>query len=166
MGPWFTLLAQLRSAQPEIQRQLDSWRQDECAYLAVLKGHAFIGASQGTLDYFDTQRDSFITATPYDFSPRIQASGINSIEVAQQLIERVHQGEVVSINWLHMSQLGRELPTKVTMLPADHEGSQVILARFDPADRRAKRRETVSNGFDRLPAQLVSSILEDSAEAV
>ena len=166
MGPWLTKLTQLSSAQPEIQRQLDSWRRDEYACLAILKGHAFIGASQGTLDYFDTQRDSFITATPYDFSPRIQASGINSIEVAQQLIERVQQGEVVSVNWLHMSQLGRELPTRVTMLPARLEESQVILVRFEPADRRAKLREKVSNGFDRLPAQLVSSILEDSAEAV
>ena len=166
MGPWFTLLAQLSSAAPEIQRQLDAWSQDESACLAILKGHAFIGASQGTLDYFDTQRDSFITATPYDFSPRIQASGINSIEVAQQLIERVQQGEVVSVNWLHMSQLGRELPTQVTMLPAELEGSEVILVRFDPADRRSKRRQVVSNGFDRLPPQLISSILEDSAEAV
>ncbi|MXR69514.1 putative bifunctional diguanylate cyclase/phosphodiesterase [Shewanella insulae] len=166
MGPWLTLLAQLDSAQPEIKRQLDSWRQDECAYLAILKGHSFIGASQGTLDYFHTQRDSFINATPYDFSPRIQASGINSIEQAQQLIERVHQGEVVSTNWLHMSQLGRELPTRVSMLPATHQDGQVILVRFDPADRRAKRREDVSNGFDRLPPQLISSILEDSAEAV
>ncbi|MCG9720248.1 EAL domain-containing protein [Shewanella sp. Isolate7] len=166
MGPWLTKLTQLSSAQPEIQRQLDSWRRDEYACLAILKGHAFIGASQGTLDYFDTQRDSFITATPYDFSPRIQANGINSIEVAQQLIERVQQGEVVSVNWLHMSQLGRELPTRVTMLPARLEESQVILVRFEPADRRAKHREKASNGFDRLPAQLVSSILEDSAEAV
>ncbi|MFV7770008.1 putative bifunctional diguanylate cyclase/phosphodiesterase [Shewanella marisflavi] len=166
MGPWLTLLAQLSSAQPETQRQLERWREDDSAFLAILKGHSYIGANQGTLDYFQTQLDSFINATPYDFSPRIQSNGINSIERAQQLIERVHQGEHISINWLHMSQLGSELPTLVNMLPAKLGDAEVILVRFDPADRRAKRRNNISNGFERLPAQLISSILEDSAEAV
>lgn len=167
MSQWFQILSQLTSTSPSIQHQIDTWRQSpDVQYLAILKGYSFFAANQGTLDYFQTQQDSFINATPYDFSPRIQSSGKNSVEYSQQMIDKASNGEATSFNWLHMSQLGGELPTKVTIYPATFKEQAVTIVLFEPTNRRSNVRRNMSNGFELLPPQLVSSILEDSAEAV
>ena len=167
MNRWFQILTKLTSTRPSIQYQIEAWQQapDE-QYLAILKGYSFLAANQGTLDYFQTQEDSFINATPYDFSPRIQSSGRNSVEYSQKMIDQANNGQEISFNWLHMSQLGSELPTRVTILPAMLEQQAVNVVLFEPANRRSSVRRNMSNGFERLPPQLISSILEDSAEAV
>lgn len=167
MSQWFQILSQLTSTRPSIQHQIEAWWQSpDSQHLAILKGYSFFAANQGTLDYFQTQEDSFINATPYDFSPRIQSSGKNSVEFSQQMIDKTSNGEEISFNWLHMSQLGGELPTRVTIYPATLADHAVNIVLFEPTNRRSSVRRNMSNGFERLPPQLVSSILEDSAEAV
>ncbi|MDX1280690.1 bifunctional diguanylate cyclase/phosphodiesterase [Shewanella colwelliana] len=167
MNHWVKLLSQLSTTLPSVEQQLAQWQvEPETQYLAILKGYAFIGANEGVIRYFQTQEDSFINATPYDFSPRIQSSGKNSVEYTQQLIQKANQGQVVHFNWLHMSQLGTELPTKVTLYPVMLAEEQAILALFEPVNRRSRARTNISNGFENLPSQLLSTILQDSAEAV
>ncbi|ABV34870.1 diguanylate cyclase/phosphodiesterase with PAS/PAC and GAF sensor(s) [Shewanella sediminis HAW-EB3] len=166
MDRWSYLLSKLSSDRPSLSQRLQAWQLEPNALpLAIIQGYHFIGANPLTLSYFQTQTDNFVNATPYDFSPRIQSSGRNSIEYAQQMMRHALEGDVIEFNWLHLSQQGRELPTRVSLFPFEFEGSPVILAMFEPSNRRSRSRESANNGFDMLPKELLSITLEDSAEA-
>ncbi|WP_394202525.1 EAL domain-containing protein [Shewanella waksmanii] len=167
MDLWSDTLSQLSSAHSETQQQLSLWRSTATIpMLAVIKGFHFIHATEQTLAFFESQAENFINATPYDYSPRIQSSGRNSVEFAQQVMQEAAMGEIKSFNWLHMSQQGTELPTKVTLYPAKLNAQTVLIAEFTPMNRRSQKRKVSKNGFESLPKQLLSIALEDSAEAV
>ena len=167
MRKWSELYSHLTSSSPSLSEQLillDS--ADSPSALAIIQGYHFLAANQAAFSYFESTEENFIHATPYDFSPRIQSSGRNSVEHGQQKLREAAKGNIVAFNWLHISQQGTELPTKVTLYPVKLTGEDVILVQFTPMDRRGKRRTRSSNGFEGLPKELMSITLEDSAEAV
>lgn len=167
MRKWSELYSHLTSSSPSLSEQLiqlDS--ADSPSALAIIQGYHFLAANQAAFSYFESTEENFIHATPYDFSPRIQSSGRNSVEHGQQKLREAAKGNIVAFNWLYISQQGTELPTKVTLYPVKLTGEDVILVQFTPMDRRGKRRTRSSNGFEGLPKELMSITLEDSAEAV
>ncbi|QQX82416.1 EAL domain-containing protein [Shewanella sp. KX20019] len=167
MQKWSELYSRLKSASPSLSEQLIQFDSAESPpALAIVQGYRFIAANQAALSYFETIEQKFINATPYDFSPRIQSSGRNSIEYGQQQLREASHGNIVAFNWLHLSQQGTELPTKVTLYPFNLDGNDVVLVQFMAMDRRGKRRPQSTNGFECLPKELMSITLEDSAEAV
>ncbi|MFT5234784.1 MAG: diguanylate cyclase (GGDEF)-like protein/PAS domain S-box-containing protein [Shewanella sp.] len=167
MKPWLSLLSRLTSSNQTLNYQLDAWLQtDNSLLLAVIQDHKFIGANAAALSYFKTHAEGFIQASPNDFSPRIQSSGRSSIEYTQLMIEQALEGEVTKFNWQYISQQGEELPTRVTLLPFKLDKQDVLVAQFESANRRSHTRPRLSNGFDALPKELMSTILEDNAEAV
>ena len=167
MDQWPHLLSKLTSDRPSLSVKLESWlQQADSSPLAIIKGYRFIAANLATLKYFQTQADNFVNATPYDFSPRIQSSGRNSVEYSQEMIRQAIAGDVIEFDWLHLSQQGTELPTRVALFPFDLGGETVVLAQFIATNRRNRARTITGNGFDALPKELMSITLEDSAEAV
>ena len=167
MQKWSELYSHLTSSTPSLSEQLIQLDSAESpSALAIVKGYHFLAANQATLSYFESVEQNFVHATPYDFSPRIQSSGRNSVEYGQQKLREAAKGNIVAFNWLHISQQGTELPTKVTLYPVKLRDEDVILIQFTPMDRRGKRRTRSSNGFEGLPKELMSITLEDSAEAV
>ncbi|AQS35532.1 diguanylate cyclase/phosphodiesterase with PAS/PAC sensor(s) [Shewanella psychrophila] len=167
MDQWSQLLSKLTSDRPSLSKKLETWlRQADSPPLAIIKGYHFIAANLVTLEYFQTQTDNFVNATPYDFSPRIQSSGRNSVEFSQKMIRQAAEGNIIEFDWLHLSQRGTELPTKVSLFPFKLEEETVILAQFIATNRRSKARTITGNGFDALPKELMSITLEDGAEAV
>ncbi|MEC4728643.1 EAL domain-containing protein [Shewanella sp. D64] len=167
MQPWPTLLSKLTSNKPSLMYQINAWQQEECSFpLALIQDHLFIGANPAALIYFQTQSDSFNQASPNDFSPRIQSSGRNSIEYTRLMIEQALKGEITGFNWQYISQQGEDLPTKVTLFPFKLGKHDVLVAQFESTNRRSRTRTRLSNGFDSLPKELISTILEDNAEAV
>ncbi|QLE87356.1 EAL domain-containing protein [Shewanella sp. Scap07] len=167
MDLWSDTLSQLRSSHADTERHIIAWQSaSSLPMLAVIKDFHFIHATAQTLAYFESQAENFINATPYDFSPRIQSSGRNSIEFAQHVMQEAARGSIKSFDWLHMSQQGAELPTKVTLYPASLNEQAVLIAELTPVNRRSRTRKSSRNGFESLPKQLLSIALEDSAEAV
>ncbi|PKH57176.1 GGDEF domain-containing protein [Shewanella sp. Choline-02u-19] len=167
MQKWSELYSRLKSATPSLSDQLIQFEiADVLPALAIVQDHRFIGANPVALSYFESIEQNFIHSTPYDFSPRIQSSGRNSVEYGQQQLREAAKGKIVSFNWLYLSQQGTELPTKVTLYPFSLDDNNVVLIQFTPMDRRGKRRSHSSNGFENLPKELMSITLEDSAEAV
>lgn len=167
MQTWSELYSRLKSAIPSLSEQLIQFESTEFSpALAIQQDSHFIGANPVALDYFESIEQDFIHSTPYDFSPRIQSSGRNSVEYGQQQLREAAKGNIVSFNWLHLNQQGAELPTKVTLYPFSLDNNDVILVQFTPMDRRGKQRAHSSNGFEVLPRELMSITLEDSAEAV
>ncbi|GIU29851.1 EAL domain-containing protein [Shewanella schlegeliana] len=164
---WSKLYPRVSSADPALYEQLSHWKnQSESTAVAILRGQHFLAATPAALSYFESLEQNFIHATPFDFSPRLQSSGRSSVEYGLQMIKKAAKGEVVSFNWLHMSQQGKELPTLLTLYPALLDGDQILLVFFKPMDRRKRSRASISNGFETLPKELMSITLEDSAEAV
>lgn len=164
---WSELYPRVSSTDPALSAQIQLWQDEpESTALAILQGHHFLAATPAALHYFESQEQNFIHATPFDFSPRLQSSGRSSVEYGQQMIKKAAKGEVVSLSWLHMSQQGKELPTVLTLYPAQLDNNKVMLVSFKPLDRRKRSRESISNGFETLPKELMSITLEDSAEAV
>ncbi|WP_299802788.1 bifunctional diguanylate cyclase/phosphodiesterase [uncultured Shewanella sp.] len=164
---WSELYPRVSSTDPALSEQLLLWQNEsESTALAILQGHHFLAATPAALNYFESLEQNFIHATPFDFSPRLQSSGRSSVEYGQQMINKASKGEVVSLNWLHMSQQGKELPTVLTLYPAQLDESIVMLVSFQPMDRRKRSRTSISNGFETLSKELMSITLEDSAEAV
>ncbi|MGP1782771.1 GGDEF domain-containing protein, partial [Shewanella frigidimarina] len=164
---WSKLYSRVSFTVPGLSDQLKLWQNEsEPTALAIIQGSRFLAANAATLNYFESQEHNFLHATPFDFSPRIQSSGRSSVEYGQQMLKRAAKGEVVSMSWLHMSQQGKDLPTVVTIYPAELDEKQVMIISFKPMNRRKRTRETISNGFETLPKELMSITLEDSAEAV
>ncbi|MGS0676569.1 putative bifunctional diguanylate cyclase/phosphodiesterase [Shewanella sp. 125m-1] len=167
MSMWSKLYSRVSFTVPGLSDQLKLWQNEsEPTALAIIQGSRFLAANAATLNYFESQEHNFLHATPFDFSPRIQSSGRSSVEYGQQMLKRAAKGEVVSMSWLHMSQQGKDLPTVVTIYPAELDEKQVMIISFKPMNRRKRTRETISNGFETLPKELMSITLEDSAEAV
>ncbi|WP_375087922.1 EAL domain-containing protein [Shewanella youngdeokensis] len=167
MQKWSELYSNLESSTPFLAEQLVQLDNSEVPVpLALIKGYQFIGANTAALEYFESIEQNFVHSTPYDFSPRLQSSGRSSVDYGQQKLREALKGNIVSFNWLHLSQQGTELPTKITLYPFKLNDEDVVLIQFVPMDRRVKRRSQASNGFEMLPKQLMSITLEDSAEAV
>lgn len=167
MFRWPELLAQLSSTEPSLQQKLMHWcSQNNQTPLAILKNDRFIGANQATFDYFQCQYVSYIGATPYDFSPRIQANGLSSIDESKRLIELALQGEGEAFEWLHLSQDEIELPTKIQLSPFFLDGNPVLLVEYQALDRRKHKRDIDEDGFEALPKQVMTNTLEESSEAV
>ncbi|WP_076413456.1 EAL domain-containing protein [Shewanella sp. UCD-KL12] len=167
MGHWSYLLSKLTSDRPSLSEKLESWLEEtDVSPIAIIKNYHFIEASPTALSYFQAQPEHLLNATPYDISPRIQSSGHNSVEYSQELIQKALMGDVIEFDWLHLSQQGKELPTKVSLFPFNLDGHPVVVAQFVAANRRTRARASTDNGFSSLPSQLMSMTLEDSAEAV
>ncbi len=167
MFRWPELLAQLESQDPSLQKKLKLLCQHESQTpLSILKQDRFIGANQATFDYFQCQYVSYIGATPYDFSPRIQANGLSSIDESKRLIEQALSGKGERFHWLHLSSDDTELPTQIQLTPYTLNDSPVLLVEYLPLDRRKAPRRLEEDGFDALPKQVMSNTLEESAEAV
>ena len=167
MKAWPILLSRLNSHKQHLTDQLNIWLHAEHSPpLALIQDHLFIGANPAALTYFQAQADSFIQASPYDLSPRIQSSGRSSIEYTRQMIEQTLQGEITTFNWQYISLQGEDLPTKVTLFPFKFGQKDVVVAQFESKNRRSHARPRLSNGFDSLPKELMSMILEDNAEAI
>lgn len=167
MDSWANLLTKLSSNREDLSLKLKNWRLDstDCC-LTIIQGYQYIAANTAALSYFKTQSDYFLYATPYDFSPRIQSSGQNSIDYAKQKIDEASEGKIVQFNWLHLNSKGVELPTSITLYPFQLNNSLVLLAELTPYNRRSKQRVKTKNGFIKLPKDLLSMTLEDSAEAI
>ncbi|MCL1138112.1 GGDEF domain-containing phosphodiesterase [Shewanella pneumatophori] len=164
---WSKLYSRVTATEPTLVEQLKLWQQpSDATALAIIQGQHFVAANLPALNYFESQEQNFLHATPFDFSPRIQSSGKSSVEYGQQMLKQATKGETVSFTWLHMSQQGKELPTILSFYPAQLDDKPVIIAAFQPMDRRKRSRVTFSNGFESLPKELMSITLEDSAEAV
>lgn len=167
MDHWSHLLTKLTSDKPNLSSKLSAWlKSPNSVPLAIIKGTRFLAANSAALAYFQTNTDQFINAAPYDFSPRIQSSGRNSIEYSREMLEKATAGNMIEFNWLHLSQSGVELPTQVSLYPVTLDDQVVILVQFLAANRRSHSRKSTDNGFNALPKALMSMTLEDSAEAV
>lgn len=164
---WQYLLNKLSTDDPVLQGKLSLWQaHPHHTPLALIQGFSFISANQAALAYFETEYDAFVNATPYDFSPRIQSSGRNSVEVAREMILEAIAGHNVEFNWLHLSQQGNELPTRVNLYHCNLQQQTVVLVELQALNRRHQTRELVSDGFAHIPKEIMSTTLEESAEAV
>lgn len=164
---WQHLLKKLSTDDPVLQEKLSLWQaHPHKTPLALIQGFSFISANQATLGYFETEYDAFVNATPYDFSPRIQSSGRNSVEYAREMILETIAGNNVEFNWLHLSQVGNELPTRVNLYRCYLQQQPVVLVEFQALNRRNQMRATISDGFAHIPKEILSTTLEESAEAV
>lgn len=164
---WSKLYSRVTATDPTLLEQLKlAQTTAESPALAIIQGQQFIAANTSTLNYFESQEQNFLHATPFDFSPRIQSSGKSSVEYGQQMLKKAAKGETLSFSWLHMSQQGKELPTMLTLHPAELDDTPITVISFQPMDRRKRTRKKISNGFETLPKELMSVTLEDSAEAV
>lgn len=164
---WQHLLKKLSTDDPVLQEKLSLWQaHPHKTPLALIQGFSFISANQATLSYFETEYDAFVNATPYDFSPRIQSSGRNSVEFAREMILEAIAGNNVEFNWLHMSQQGNELPTRINLYRCYLQQQPVVLVELQALNRRNQMRETISDGFAHIPKEILSTTLEESAEAV
>ena len=138
---WQHLLKKLSTDDPVLQEKLSLWQaHPHKTPLALIQGFSFISANQATLGYFETEYDAFVNATPYDFSPRIQSSGRNSVEYAREMILEAIAGNNVEFNWLHLSQLGNELPTRVNLYRCYLQQQPVVLVEFQALNRRNQMR--------------------------
>ena len=164
---WQHLLKKLSTDDPVLQEKLSLWQaHPHKTHLALIQGFSFISANQATLGYFETEYDAFVNATPYDFSPRIQSSGRNSVEYAREMILEAIAGNNVEFNWLHLSQVGNELPPRVYLYRCYLQQQPVVLVELQALNRRNQMRETISDGFAHIPKEILSTTLEESAEAV
>lgn len=164
---WSKLYSRVTATDPTLVKQLKLWQNTaDTTALAIIQGQHFVAANSSALNYFESQEQNFLHATPFDFSPRIQSSGKSSVEYGQQMLKKAIKGEPISFSWLHMSQQGKELPTVLSLYPAQLDDEPVLLVSFQPMDRRKRNRVSIGNGFETLPKELMSITLEDSAEAV
>lgn len=164
---WQHLLNKLSTDDPVLQDKLSCWQADpHQTPLALIQGFSFISANSATLDYFGTEYDALVNTTPYDFSPRIQSSGRNSVEFAREMIIEAASGNHVEFSWLHLSQQGKELPTKVRLYPCYLQQQAVVLVELQALNRRTQVRPSISDGFAHIPREIMATTLEESAEAV
>ncbi|MGI2065977.1 putative bifunctional diguanylate cyclase/phosphodiesterase [Shewanella sp. MF08487] len=164
---WQHLLNKLSTDDPVLQEKLQFWQtKPHKTPLALIQGFSFISANQATLNYFETKYDAFINTTPYDFSPRIQSSGRNSVEHSREMILETVAGKNIEFNWLHLSQQGTELPSRINLYRCYLQQQTVVLVELQTLNRRHRVRKTVSDGFTHIPKEIISTTLEESAEAV
>ena len=164
---WQHLLNKLSTDDPVLQQKLSLWQaHPHKTPLALIQGFSFISANRATLNYFETKYDAFINATPYDFSPRIQSSGRNSVEYSREMILEAIAGKNIAFNWLHLSQQGTELPSRINLYHCTLQQQTVVLVELQALNRRNQVREIVSDGFAHIPKEIISTTLEESAEAV
>ncbi|GGN02065.1 diguanylate cyclase PdgA [Shewanella xiamenensis] len=164
---WQHLLNKLTTDDPLLQEKLSIWRaHPHKTPLALIQGFSFISANSATLDYFGTEYDTFVNATPYDFSPRIQSSGRNSVEFAREMILEAVSGVNVEFSWLHLNHQGNELPTRVNLYRCYLQQQPVVLVELQALNRRTQVRPAIADGFAHIPKEILSTTLEESAEAV
>lgn len=164
---WQHLLNKLSTDDPVLREKLSLWQtHPDQTPLALIQGFSFISANRATLNYFGTHYDAFVNATPYDFSPRIQSSGRNSVEFAREMILEAIAGNHVEFNWLHLNQQGRELPTRINLYRCYLQQQPVVLVELQALNRRNHVREAITDGFAHIPKEILSTTLEESAEAV
>lgn len=167
MVKWQKLLDKLSTDDPILQEKLSVWRaHPHQTPLTLIQGFSFISANHAALTYFGAEYDAFVNATPYDFSPRIQSSGRNSVEWAREMILKAIAGNNVEFNWLHLNQQGNDLPTRINLYRCYLQQHPIILAELQALNRRNQIREPISDGFADLPKEILSTTLEESAEAV
>lgn len=82
------------------------------------------------------------------------------------MIIEAASGNHVEFSWLHLSQQGKELPTKVRLYPCYLQQQAVVLVELQALNRRTQVRPSISDGFAHIPREIMATTLEESAEAV
>ncbi|WP_417761815.1 EAL domain-containing protein [Shewanella sp.] len=162
---WNKVVKQLQ-CDAVVQPELAQWQaapNDEP--LALFSDLVFVAANPAALQYFSCVHNEIINTALYDFSPRLQLNGQNSIEQARKLFAAAHEQPQVQ-NWLHLNRDGVELPTKLFLFPVDYDGKAMTMVRFEPMNRRSRPRPEKRNEFEAVPRSVLAGILEESAEAV
>lgn len=137
MYRWQSLLNQLRTDDPVLQEKLSCWKNaPNDTPLALIRDLKIIGTNRAALDYFDSDYDTYVNSTPYDFAPRIQSSGRNSVESAKEMLLKAISHTKIEFNWLHLSAKGKELPTHIRLYRCEFESQLVVLAEYTPLNRR------------------------------
>ncbi len=162
---WNNVVKQLQ-CDAVVQPELAQWQaapNDEP--LALFSDLVFVAANPAALQYFSCVHNEIINTALYDFSPRLQLNGQNSIEQARKLFAAAHEQPQVQ-EWLHLNRDGVELPTKLFLYPVDYDGKAMTMVRFEPMNRRSRPRTEKRNEFEAVPRSVLAGILEESAEAV
>ncbi|QSX33882.1 EAL domain-containing protein [Shewanella avicenniae] len=167
MAHWAKVLQRLE-IDSAMQSQWDWWHEHaEDIPLALFYDLKFVAANDAALAYFGCLSNEIIDTAIYDFSPRLQLDGHSSIEQARKLFEEAELAPQTQ-QWLHLHRNGKELPTRLSLYPVSLDNKPMILARFEPLNRRARPRQEQERNreFDAIPRSVLANILEESAEAV
>ncbi len=147
-GEWIALgiltdVTKTRELERELKRQEDRFRvlfeaANDAIFLLDEDGF-FVDANPATLRLFGcTTKEQLIGKTPYDLSPKVQANGMSSKELALDKIKRVFSGKPQRFEWLHKRLDGSSiLFTEVSLSRVEFaEGPALLAIVRDITDRK------------------------------
>jgi diguanylate cyclase (GGDEF)-like protein len=79
----------------------------------------------------------------FELSPEYQPDGSKSRESALEMLERVLDGEKLTLEWMHCSPAGEPIPCEVTMSRTHHNGKYIGLAYVSDLRKTKKLEKTI-----------------------
>lgn len=166
MSQWSQQLHSLCAESLAIEQQLAKIRATpDSQPLALLDGETFIGANDSCLNFLGLSWHQINNRSLSSLSPRLQNSGVSSSDAARSAVYRALEGDRVHLEWL-LNDGDSEKQTRLTFWPCILKHYPVILVVFTPVERRRRQRDPIEHGFKHLPADILSSLLENSEEAI
>lgn len=112
----------------------------------LMEGSIFIECNNKTLEVFNCVRDKIVGMRPFDFSPKIQPDGRNSVVSAKEKIKGALAGRSQFFEWKHLRCDGSEFDAEVSLSKIEILDKKYILASVrDISERKESARLLAEN---------------------
>jgi len=86
-----------------------------------------IDVNNAILNLFGCDKEYYIDHF-FDFAPKYQPNGDNSVEKTIDVLKRTIKGENFIVEWVHRTLYGEHIPFEITLTRAEYNGKYVILS--------------------------------------
>lgn len=109
----------------------------------ILDGDIYLDCNARALELFGLDsKTEIIGWHPYDFSPKYQFCGKNSIDKAKEYIELCYERGYINFEWQHINKKTGLILTEVTLTAITRDGQPLLLVTLrDISERKAKELE-------------------------
>ncbi|MFT4546934.1 MAG: PAS domain S-box-containing protein [Verrucomicrobiales bacterium] len=127
----------------------------------LMQGEQFIDCNARTLEVFGCEsRDQIVGHPPYEFSPRVQPDGRDSLESAMDKISGAVSGERQFFEWMHTKLDGTLFPAEVSLITVEVRGRKLLQA----VVRDISKRRQAENEILQLNADLERRVEQRTSE--
>lgn len=110
----------------------------------------FVEANRNAERFYGLSRFQLASLTPAHVSPQYQADGRDSMQVAQEYIQRALDGEQPHFEWLHQHSSGQTIPCEVRLVALPRADKPWVMGSLMDVSDRVAREHALRSERDRL----------------